>query len=98
MTASNCTMRTVRTLKQASTKTSQPLQTGFSPALGASVVGFMSEGGSGSTTNGAGAGSSLLSGCGSNCGLSGADRKDPLSIPVYRIDPAVLEISRAPLP
>ena len=57
--------------------TSHPLQTGFSPALGAGFVGSGAGGGKGTTTNGAAVCGSPVSGCGSNCGFSGDDKKDP---------------------
>src|SRR5260221_11144956 len=65
-------MNSVSSVSPAISSTSQTLQTGFSPALGAGGIGCNCGNGSAMTT--IGACSSLASGGGSNCGFSGDDK------------------------
>src|SRR5229473_7612539 len=71
----SCVISNISTVRSAINKASQPLQTGFSPALGADDTGCNCGGENGSTARGVRIGGSLSSGCEPNCGFSGDDRK-----------------------
>src|SRR5258708_7486969 len=70
----SCAISNMSTVRSAISKASQPLHTGFSPALG-DDSGCNCGGGNGSTARGVRVGGSLSSGCEPNCGFSGDDRK-----------------------
>src|ERR1700733_10276114 len=70
---SNCVRKRESSVRPVICRTPQPLQTGFSAALGAR--GASGAGGKGSVTCRSGVCASPLSGCGSNCGFSCDDKK-----------------------
>src|SRR5277367_1455861 len=72
-TIANCKTKSVNTARPAICRTSQPLQTGFSPALGGGDTGARAVGNE-STIKGSDGFGSLSNGGGSNNGLFGDDK------------------------